>query len=160
MKFLDLKGVQTLVSYANGEFFHSVSYDASNNRINFYSKTDSSTPLTYVDLPDVIKVGTTAYWNNLRDYVPQSGEIIVYTDYATKEENGQTINIPGIKIGGGNAYVQDLGFVAEDIAIALQDHINDTTSHITSNERSLWNSKLNVDDDSEVVNETLIFNRN
>lgn len=28
MKFLDLKGVQTLVSYANGEFFHSVSYDA------------------------------------------------------------------------------------------------------------------------------------
>lgn len=159
MKFLDLKGTQTLVSYVNGQFIASVSYSSNDKRIYFYNKSDPSTPLAYVDVPDIINQGSTAYWNSLQNYIPKAGEIIVYTDYATKEENGQTINIPGVKIGSGNGYVQDLSFVGEDIALALQEHINDTTRHITDNERTLWNNKLNVNDNSEVVNETLIFNR-
>lgn len=160
MKFLDLKGVSTLVSYMNDTFFESVVYDSNARKIKFYSKSDKSNPLGVIDIEDFIKEGTTAYWNGLSNYIPKAGQIIVYTDYKTIDRDGTTVNVPGIKIGSGNAYVQDLAFVDEAVANALQTHIEDSTRHITSSERSLWNSKLNVDDDSEVVNETLIFNRN
>ena len=60
-----------------------------------------------------IFTGTTYYWTRRTGYVPPSGTIIVYTDYKTKVVNGVTVDIPGIKIGSGNAYVQDLAFVGE-----------------------------------------------
>ena len=68
------------------------------------------------------KHDTTANWNNARGFVPLPGEIIIYDDYETKtwteEEYGETVtktaNIPNIKIGTGNAYVQDLAFVDEN----------------------------------------------
>lgn len=48
-------------------------------------------------------------------FIPLKGEIIVYDDYAiaTYEENGETktINVPGIKVGTGNAYLGDLSFI-------------------------------------------------
>ena len=65
------------------------------------------------------------------------GEIIVYTDYKQKEEGGEIINIPGIKIGSGNAYVQDLMFVegpSIDIEV-FERHIQDTTIHTNSEEK-------------------------
>ena len=60
--------------------------------------------------------GTTEYWNSQYDFVPESGQIIIYSDYTSKEVNGQTIYFPGIKIGSGNSYVQDLTFVGQDKA--------------------------------------------
>lgn len=65
------------------------------------------------------------------------GEIIVYTDYKQIEKDGVMIDVPGIKIGSGNAYVQDLAFV-EGAAIeaeALERHINDTTIHTNAEEK-------------------------
>lgn len=47
------------------------------------------------------------------------------------------VDVPGIKIGSGNAYVQDLMFVG-DVAIdtqILEDHINDTTIHTNTEEK-------------------------
>lgn len=113
-------------------------------------------------LPDMtgIKCETTEYWNNAIGYIPGPGEIIIYSDYQTKEVDGQTINIPGIKIGSGNGYVQDLAFLNQDLADALYDHITNTTMHVTQAEKDYWNNKLNVDDNYEVVDESLIFNRN
>ena len=102
-----------------------------------------------------IRSGSTLYWDSVT-YVPKSGEVIIYTDKAQIDG----VNIPGVKIGTGNAYVQDLPFVADDLADSLVTHINDTSMHITSEERSRWDNKLNVDDDYAVVNKTLIFNRN
>lgn len=61
MKFLDLKGVSTLVSYMNGTFFESVVYDSNARKIKFYSKSDKSNPLGVIDIEDFIKEGTTAY---------------------------------------------------------------------------------------------------
>ena len=62
-----------------------------------------------------LKRDTTANWNAARGFVPMAGEVIIYTDYSSyqKEVNGRikTILIPGIKIGDGGAYVQDLPFV-------------------------------------------------
>lgn len=109
-----------------------------------------------------ILTGTTEYWNGRLGYAPPVGTIIVYTDYKTKVVDGETIYIPGIKIGSGNGFVQDLAFIDEGVANSLLDHISDTSVHITEAERAFWNNKINVDDNEEIDEdtETLIFNRN
>lgn len=107
-----------------------------------------------------VQYGTTEYWNSKTGFVPAAGEVIVYSDYSTVEVGGQTKNVPGIKIGSGNAYVQDLAFVTQGVESDLDDHINNTSVHIQSGERDFWNNKINVTDGHEVIDESLIFNRN
>ena len=119
------------------------------------------------------KRDTTENWNNAVGFIPMAGEIIVYDDYETKtytvEEYGQivtkTVNIPNIKIGSGNAYVQDLVFVDQKTRDILMEHINNQEIHVTLQEKVFWNNKINVDDSYEVAHEelqdeTLILNRN
>ena len=119
------------------------------------------------------KHDTTANWDAAIGFIPLAGEIIIYDDWKTKtwtvEEYGETVtktvNIPGIKIGSGNAYVQDLGFVDEDLRQQLMDHINNQNLHVTLGEKAFWNNKINVDDayeqiHEELIDETLILNRN
>ena len=120
-----------------------------------------------------LKRDTTENWNNARGFIPLPGEVIVYTDYETKtytvEEYGETVvktvNIPNIKIGSGNAYVQDLAFVDERTREILMEHINNYDMHVTLQEKLFWNNKVNIDDayaqiHHELEDETLIFNRN
>lgn len=116
-----------------------------------------------------LKRDTTANWNAARGFVPMAGEIIIYTDYSSyqKEVNGRikTILIPGIKIGDGGAYVQDLPFVDEDLRDILMDHINNMDLHVTLGEKTFWNNKINVDDTyeavhDELIDEMLVLNRN
>lgn len=97
-------------------------------------------------------VDTTANWNSQVTYVPPAGAIIIYTDKAVVDNK----NVPGIKIGDGNAYCVDLPFVADEIAQTITSHIQDNIRHITSQERIFWNNKLNV----SVNGEELQFNRN
>lgn len=105
-----------------------------------------------------IEYGTTEYWNSRRGYIPKPGAIIIYSDYKTIEEHNVPVKVPGIKIGSGNGFVQDLVFVSEDLSKDLLDHIRNNDIHITRNERLFWNNKLNVNE--TVQGETLIFNRN
>lgn len=106
-----------------------------------------------------IQFGSTEYWNN-SSLIPKEGQVIIYTDKSSKTVDGRTILIPGIKIGSGNAYVQDLAFVGDDVADTLLQHINNAAIHVTLADKEYWNNKLNVDDDSEVVDGALVFNRN
>lgn len=119
------------------------------------------------------KHDTTANWNKAIGFIPMAGEIIIYDDYEVKtwtvEEYGETVtktkNIPNIKIGTGNAYVQDLGFVDEKLRDTLMEHINNQELHTTLEEKLFWNNKINVDDayeqtHGELKDETLILNRN
>ena len=108
----------------------------------------------------VAKAKTTAEWNATSGFVPEAGEIIIYTDYQTVTEGGETRYIPGVKIGSGNGYVQDLAFVGERDSEILLAHIHDAIMHTTVAEKAFWDNKLNVTDAREVVGETLIFNRN
>ena len=121
----------------------------------------------------MLKHDTTIHWNNARCFVPMAGEVIIYDDYQIKtwqvEEYGEIVtkteNIPGIKIGDGNAYVQDLPFIDEDLRDKLITHINNSEIHTTLAEKLFWNNKVNVDDvyeqiHDELENETLIINRN
>lgn len=120
-----------------------------------------------------LKHDTTANWNNARGFIPLPGEVIIYDDYQVKtwtvEEYGETVtktaNIPGIKIGTGNAYVQDLAFIEDDLRDRLMEHINNAELHTTLAEKMFWNNKVNIDDayeqiHGELENETLIFTRN
>lgn len=109
-----------------------------------------------------VRYNTTEYWNRQIGYIPKAGEIIIYLDYKTAVVDGSPVNIPGIKIGSGNGYVQDLVFVSggsgdEEMILA---HIADTLVHVTQADRDYWNNKLNVDDNQEVIGESLVFNRN
>lgn len=118
------------------------------------------------------KHDTTENWNKAEGFIPLPGEIIIYDDYETKtwtvEEYGQTVtktaNIPNIKIGTGNAYVQDLAFVDEKTRDMLIEHINNQDIHTTLQEKLFWNNKINIDDTyaqihQELEDETLIFTR-
>jgi hypothetical protein len=120
-----------------------------------------------------LKRDTTEHWNQAVGFVPLPGELIIYEDYESVsydvEENGvvttKTVNIPNIKIGTGNAYVQDLAFVDEKMRDILISHINDYDVHVALGEKSFWNNKINVDDAKEqttgrLEGETLILNRN
>ena len=111
-----------------------------------------------------LKRDTTSNWNRARGFIPLQGELIIYDDYqtTTKEINGrtETFYVAGVKIGDGRAYVQDLPFVDEELRSKVMAHINNPNVHVSSQERIVWNNKLNVDDDAEVVDGALIFNRN
>ena len=120
-----------------------------------------------------LKRDTTEHWNQAIGFIPLPGEVIVYEDYETKtytvEEYGETVTktvqIPNIKIGTGNAYVQDLAFVDEKTRDILMEHIHNNDIHVTLAEKLFWNNKINVDDAEEQITgeldeETLILNRN
>lgn len=107
---------------------------------------------------------TTGNWNSRRDFVPLRGEIIVYTDAGQMDDGfGNMINVPGIKIGDGNAYLVDLPFVGNDARYAilqeLRAHTGDWSIHVTESDRNFWNNKLNYNVDQSDA-ETLVLNRN
>lgn len=84
---------------------------------------------------------TTANWEQQKSFVPSAGSIIIYNDYKTLSD-GKVV--AGVKIGDGDAYLIDLPFVTDAIAEQLIDHINNTTVHITAEERTSWNNKVTV----------------
>ena len=109
----------------------------------------------------IVSENTTAGWAEQPTYVPRAGEIIVYTDHTqTTDEQGNTIDLPDVKIGDGSAYVVDLPFISDgsghSIMELLEAHIANNERHISQTERNFWNEKLNCD----LVGEELIFNRN
>lgn len=87
------------------------------------------------------KRDTTANWDAATGFIPLDGEIIIYSDYKTIERDGQTVPVPGVKIGSGNGYVQDLAFIGDAEAADLIAHINNTSVHVTSSEKAFWNDK-------------------
>ena len=114
------------------------------------------------------KHDTTENWNSILGFIPLPGEIIIYDDYktVTYEEGGTTVtkNVPGIKIGTGNAYVQDLPFIGEDLTSRIFAHIDDQNIHVSGSEKEYWNNKIDIDDVYEMIHgeledETLIFIR-
>lgn len=109
----------------------------------------------------IVSENTTAGWNDLPQYLPKAGEICIYTDYKTiRDDLGNDIVYPGIKVGDGNAYLIDMPFVGAEIRFELLQRISaheqNATIHITQQEREFWNNKLNYD----AVGEELILTRN
>ena len=111
-----------------------------------------------------MKIDTTANWAEAAEFIPLEGEILVYSDYATKEVDGELVNVPNFKVGDGLAYGIDLPFVGDDLRDELSAHLSDTNVHITPEERAFWNQKVRCylgvveDGDGFVINEeNLVF---
>ncbi len=97
-----------------------------------------------------IHLGTTAEWNSRPSLIGKKAHIYVYTDY----QNIDGKDVPGIKIGDGDAYLIDAPFAYGGIYDLLMDHINNIIVHITSEERAAWNNKVRCyisDDDMETI---------
>lgn len=99
----------------------------------------------------IVSENSSAGWAESSGYVPKRGEIVIF-----REPDG----VVNIKIGDGAVPVVDLPFVGkadtDAISKALQNHISDTTKHVTQAERDFWNQKLNY----EIIDNELVFTRN
>ena len=106
----------------------------------------------------IIKHDTSQHWNEAIGFIPLKGEFIVYEDYKTELIDGVAKYIPAIKIGDGNAYVQDLPFMGEaSIPQEVWDHINNALIHVSEDDRVYWNHKIDCYDD--IQNDVLILYR-
>ena len=106
-----------------------------------------------------IHYGTTEYWDSQPLLVGEKSHIYVYTDYAVTKNGEKDVLVPNIKIGDGNAYLIDNPFVATSIEEIVDLHVNDTTQHITEEERRAWNNKVECHL-SEGDSETIVFTTN
>ena len=99
----------------------------------------------YIADTEVTKVlyADTATWNSQAQLVSQQGYIYIYSDY---KQDSSGNNIPGIKVGDGNAYLIDLPFSTK----LIDEHIADAVIHITQAERDFWNNKVTcyIDDNN------------
>lgn len=108
----------------------------------------------------IVSENTTAGWGENPLYLPKAGEICIYTDYMTiQDDMGNDITYPGIKVGDGNSYLIDMPFVGEETRYLLlrriQEHENNMAMHVSAEDRAFWNNKLNYD----TVGEELILTR-
>ena len=104
-----------------------------------------------------IKYGSTAYWREQVGFIPEPGEIVIYSDYQVYNDGERPIVVPGVKVGSGNAFLADLAFLGEKEQFELLKHIADTEKHTSIEEKKRWDNKLNLED--EVEDENLVFNR-
>ena len=85
-----------------------------------------------------ILVNTTEGWNSQRDLRSKPKTIYVYSDHEQVEEDGVVKNVPGFKVGDGNAYLIDLAFSdAKEV-----EHMANTDIHVTLQEKEFWNNKV------------------
>lgn len=86
------------------------------------------------EIPQII-INSTENFNSDINMIGELDAIYIYTDH---QQNADGKNIPGIKIGDGKAFLIDTPFI-DDL---YMNHINNTTIHITDEERTFWNNKV------------------
>lgn len=99
------------------------------------------------DIP--IHYGTTEYWNSQPELVGKKSHIYVYSDFGETEIDGQVVAVPNIKIGDGNAFLIDNPFITASVEELLKMHIDDSSVHISADERDFWNNKVRAYIDPE-----------
>lgn len=109
----------------------------------------------------IVSENTTDGWNSNPQYLPKQGEICIYLDYATAQDDmGNIITYPGIKIGDGNSYLIDMPFVGAETRYILLERIREhelnTNIHVSPEEKEFWNNKLNYN----ITGEELVLTRN
>ena len=110
-----------------------------------------------LDKKATILMKTSAEWDSDLSLISQKNTIYIYSDREQRTDGqGNIINIPGIKVGDGLAYLVDLPFIDQ----LFYRHIYNSDIHVTLGQKAFWNNKLNVDDDQEVIEDVLVFNRN
>lgn len=70
----------------------------------------------------LLKADFTANWETIStSFIPQKGEACVYLDKdSITNETGETISVPGIKIGDGTRSLDELEFITEELNLAIK----------------------------------------
>lgn len=131
------------------------------NTINLDSDPSVVVDVSFDGISEIL-YGSRSHWESRPEFVPSEGQLVVWTDHGTATDGqGNEVNVPGFKVGDGNAYNLDLPFVGEDVSSfienALSSHVGNASIHVSSEDRLNWNSKVDVSD--TVENETLLFIR-
>lgn len=88
-----------------------------------------------------------ADWDMDSTKIAEANTIYVYTDYTGYDGK----SLAGFKVGDGTSYLIDMPFVDQ----VYNDHINNSTIHITQAEREFWNNKvrcyLDGSDEEEII---------
>lgn len=100
----------------------------------------------------ITKHDSTDNWKKALSFIPLKGEVCIYEDYLTDTQGNY---VPGLKVGDGTTPVVDLPFVDEVLKQKLLEHIENQEIHVTQQEKSFWNNKINCEFESEI----LIINR-
>ena len=82
----------------------------------------------------MVRYNTVDGWNQQRTLISETGVIYIYLN---REVNGLTV--PGIKIGNGELLI-NLKYIDKQYI----EHMEDSTAHITAEERASWNNKVSV----------------
>ena len=96
-------------------------------------------------------------WASSSFTMSHKGQIYVYIK---QNQDNEEITSARVKIGDGKTFILNLPFVDDFVKELLNNHIQDIDVHTTLIEKTFWNNKINIDDVSGVVENTLIFNRN
>lgn len=94
--------------------------------------TGTDSTVQEITLP--IYYDTKERWATKTTLVSEMGALYVYSNYQQHEG----VDIPGIKIGDGLAFVVDLPFIDE----IYREHILNTYIHVTQAEKEFWNNKV------------------
>ena len=114
---------------------------ATNVDIGKFVSVDNNGNFTYTSSSSSdIQIHTTSYWNQQTSYIPPAGTLIIYSDYSILDNK----NVPNFKVGDGLAYVVDLPFIEDDLRAQLTEHINNSSIHVTAQEKQNWNNKVFV----------------
>lgn len=84
------------------------------------------------------------------------GQIYIYT----KENDNGELSSARMKVGDGKSFIFNLPFVSDSIKQLLENHIQNKDIHVTPQEKEFWSNKVNINNTSGVIENTLIFNRN
>ena len=131
-KYLDPEGVAYLWNRINNNI---------TNKVTYYSKTKNE-------------------WDSDINIISEKDSFYIYSDYKTIHKDDKDFLLPGLKIGDGKTYLIDLPFMNADnsqFEQRLLDHINNNIIHVTLQEKTFWNNKLNYEFNND---ETLVFNKN
>lgn len=116
-----------------------------------------------ISLPELglraIYYDTTAHWDMQVSLVTEEGAVYIYSDYTYIDDGiGNLTPIAGIKIGDGSSYLIDMPFMTDGLTATLLSHVNNSSVHITPQEREFWNNKVSSYIDTE-ASETLILSK-
>ena len=124
---------------------------------------------------DKIQYDSTAGWNAKPNLVAERGVVYIYSDYRTVTEGGVTKNVPGFKIGDGESLLIDLPFATdaevesieeevtemqttvEEIGTVVEQHTADEITHISTEDRTRWDSNVSVTFDPEDSENLVLF---
>lgn len=102
---------------------------------------------------------TTANWDAQHGLVGVRGAVYIYSDHEwLEDEVGNRIPVAGIRIGDGNAYLNDLPFVTDAMTYTIVKHITNQNIHVTPQEKAFWNNKVSSFLDRQ-EEETLILSK-